>query len=176
MSLAAPDVSSAAPLESIMLKPASLRSTIEAALPDLARDPDRLLVFIDEGTVRCTAATSLSFEYGYTLRVVVTDYARHADTLIVPVLRWVATHQPELLANFDMQKTGIRFEADLLNKSSMDLSILLTLTERVVVSANPDAPGLLAEHVGEPPLDPYDYVESWELYIRHPDGTQEAVV
>ncbi len=159
-----------------MLKPDSLRATLEAALPDLARNPDRLLVFIDEGTVRCTAAESLSWEYGYTLRVVVTDYAQHADTLVLPVLRWVAKHQPELLSNPDRQKTGIRFEADLLNKSSMDLAILLTLTERVVVRDNPDAPGLLAHHVPEPPLDPYDYVESWSLTIRHPDGTHEAVV
>lgn len=158
-----------------MLKPASLRAALTAALPDLATHADRLLVFIDEGSVRCTAAESLSFEYGYTLRVVVTDYAQHADTVIVPLLRWVATHQPDLLANYDRHPDGITFEADLLSHGAMDLSIMLKLTERVVVGANKPGPGLIAHHVPEPPLDPYDYVETWALFIRHPDGTQEQV-
>ncbi len=157
-----------------MLKPASLRTAIEAALPELKRNPDRLLVFIDEGGIRCTSAASLSFEYTYTLNLVVTDYAQHADTLMVPVLAWVAKNQPELLANPERQRDGIRFEADLLNKQSMDLSIHITLTERVIVRTAPDG-GITAEHVGEPPLDPYDYVENWTLTIRHPDGRAEEV-
>ncbi len=157
-----------------MLKPASLRAAIEAALPELKRNPDRLLVFIDEGGIRCTSATSLSFEYDYTLNLVVTDYAQHADTLMVPVLTWVAKNQPELLANPERQRDGIRFEADLLNKQSMDLSIRIMLTERVIVRTAPDG-SITAEHVGEPPLDPYDYVENWTLTIRHPDGTAEEV-
>ena len=33
-----------------MIKPASLRAHLVAALPDLARDADRLLVFIDAGS------------------------------------------------------------------------------------------------------------------------------
>lgn len=146
-----------------MLKPASLRTAIEAALPDLKRNPDRLLVFIDEGTVRCTSAESLSFEYGYTLQLVVTDYADHADTIMVPLLGWLATHQPELLANPDRGRDGIRFEADLLNKVSMDLAIRIALTERVVVSALPGG-SYTATHVGEPPLDPWSgVVDTWTL-------------
>jgi len=157
-----------------MLKPASLRAAIEAALPDLRRNPDRLLVFIDEGGIRCTSAVSLSFEYAYTLTLVVTDYGEHADTLMVPILAWVARHQPELLANPDRQRDGIQFEADLLTKQTMDLSVRITLTERVIVRTAPDG-GITAEHVGEPPLDPYDYVENWTLTIRHPDGSAEEV-
>jgi hypothetical protein len=152
-----------------VIKPASLRAAIEAILPDVRANPDRLLVFIEDGSLRATAAASLSFEYAYTLNIVITDYAEHADTLIVPVLAWIAANQPELLANADRQPGGMRFEADLLNHSTMDLSLRLTLTERVIVAAQPDG-SYTATHIPEPPLDPYDYVETWSLTIRPPDG------
>lgn len=158
-----------------MIKPASLRAAVEAALPDLKRNPDRLLVFIDEGSIRCTNAVSLSFEYGYTLQLVVTDYAEHADTIMVPILAWVKDNQPELLANPERQRNGIRFEAELLSHQSMDLAVRIQITERVVVADLPDG-SRTATHVGEPPLDPYADVSSWTLTIRHPDGTQEDVV
>lgn len=156
-----------------MIKPESLRAAIEDALPELKKNPDRLLVFIDQGSLRCTAARSLSFEYGYTLQLIVTDYARHADTLMVPVLAWVARHQPELLANPD-RRDGIRFQADLINHKSMDLEVSIQLTERVVVTTHQDGT-YTAEHVPEPPLDLWEGVESWTLTIRHPDGTHDDV-
>lgn len=158
-----------------MIKPASLRAAVEAALPDLKRNPDRLLVFIDEGSIRSTSAHSLSFEYSYTLQLVVTDYAEHADTIMVPILAWVKDNQPELLANPERQRDGIRFEAELLSHQSMDLAVRIQITERVVVADLPDG-SRTATHVGEPPLDPYADVSSWTLTIRHPDGTQEPVV
>lgn len=148
-----------------MIKPASLRTAIEAALPDVRRDPDRLLVYIDEGSIRCTAAPSLSFEYAYTLHLVMLDYAAHTDTVMVPLLAWVARHQPELLANPDRQRDGVTFEADLLNRTSMDLAVRIQLTERVVVKAQPGG-GYTAEHVGEPPADPYEgVVDTWTLEL-----------
>lgn len=157
-----------------MIKPASLRAALEAALPDLKRNPDRLMVFVDEGSIRCTAAPSLSFEYTYTLQLVVTDYAEHADTIMVPVLAWIARHQPELMLNPDLGRDGMRFEADLLNHKSMDLAISLSLTERVVVADHTDG-SRTATHVPEPPLDPWESVESWSLTLRHPDGSEEEI-
>lgn len=157
-----------------MIKPASLRAAIEAALPALKRNPDRLLVFINEGSIRSTAAASLSFEYAYELQLVVTDYAEHADTLMVPILAWVARHQPDLLAHPERQREGLRFEADLLNHTTMDLSVRVQLTERVIVTDQTDG-GHLATHVGEPPLDPFEDVGHWTLTIRHPNGDAEEV-
>ena len=34
-----------------MLKPASLRAALECALPELAANPDRLILYIDEGRI-----------------------------------------------------------------------------------------------------------------------------
>ena len=57
-----------------MNKPNSLRAALTAALPEFARNPDRLHIFIEHGSIAVTAAKSLSFEYAYTLDIVVTDY------------------------------------------------------------------------------------------------------
>ncbi|MDQ8022183.1 MAG: phage tail protein [Moraxellaceae bacterium] len=143
-----------------MYKPNSLRSALEAADEDLKRNPDRMRVFIDEGSVRATAATSLSFEYGYILNVVVLDYARHADHLIAPTLAWLSVHQPEMLQNPDLMRDGFTFEADILNNKAVDLSLKLRLTERVAVSVGAGG-ALVCQHLDEPPVDPHAGV-SWE--------------
>ena len=44
-----------------MNKPSALRAHLLAAVPELHKNPDRLLVFIDNGTIRSTAAPGLSF-------------------------------------------------------------------------------------------------------------------
>lgn len=119
-----------------MNKPDSLRAHLLAAVPDLARNPDRLLVFIDNGKVRCTAATSLSFEYEYSLQLILTDFAGHPDTVMLPILGWLRVNQSELLANLDKSKEGLKFEVDVLDGSKVDMSISLPLTERVVVTLN----------------------------------------
>ena len=71
-----------------MIKPASLRAHLVAALPDLARDADRLLVFIDAGSLVSTFQPGLSFEYQYTLNLILTDYAGHPDSVMLPLLGW----------------------------------------------------------------------------------------
>ena len=119
-----------------MNKPDSLRAHLLAEVPDLARNPDRLLTFIDKGKVRCTAAPTLSFEYEYTLQLILTDFPGHPDTVMIPILGWVRVNQSELLANLDKSKDGLKFEADILDHSKVDLSISLPLTERVLVKLN----------------------------------------
>lgn len=69
-----------------MIKPASLRAHLVAVLPDLARDADRLLVFIDAGSLVSTFQPALSFEYKYTLNLILTDYAGHPDSVMLPLL------------------------------------------------------------------------------------------
>jgi len=132
-----------------MNKPESLREHLEAAVPQLRHNPDRLLIFIDQGKVRCTAAAGLSFEYNYKLQIILTDFAGHPDAVMLPLLAWVRTHQSELLANLDKSAEGIRFEADILDKSKVDMSITLPLTERVIVKRQDNGIYSLT-HAGEP--------------------------
>lgn len=132
-----------------MNKPASLRAHLVAALPDLAINPDQLLVFIDGGSVVSTYALGLSFEYRYTLNLILTDYAGHPDSLIVPLLEWLTVEQSELLANPD-RREQIAFEADIVANDKVDLSLKLPLTERVGVTPR-EGGGYDIEHFAEPP-------------------------
>ncbi|MCI3908852.1 phage tail protein [Pseudomonas viridiflava] len=138
-----------------MNKPESLRAHLLSHVPDLMQNPDRLLIFIDSGRVRCTAAASLSFEYGYQLQIILTDFAGHPDTLMLPLLQWVSLNQSELLANLEKSAEGITFEADMIDQSKVDLSITLPLTERVVVKQRAD--GTHSTHrPPEPQYNAYD--------------------
>jgi len=114
-------------------KPNSLREHLLTAVAGLKKNPDRLLIFIDTGSVRCTAATGLSFEYTYTLQVILTDFAGHPDSVFIPVLEWLRRQQPELLTNLERGKDAIAFEADILDGNKVDMSLSLPLTERVLV-------------------------------------------
>lgn len=132
-----------------MNKPESLRAHLLATVAELKHNPDRLLIFIDNGKVRCTAAASLSFEYSFDLQVLLTDFAGHPDSVMLPLLGWLSVHQSELLENLNKSAAGIQFEADILDNSKVDLSLILPLTERVVVGK--DAEGnTTIKHPDEP--------------------------
>ena len=148
-----------------MYKPASLRAFLTNANPELARDPDRLLVFIDEGSLNATFAPGLSFEYSYTLNLVLTDYAGHPDAIMVPLLIWLREHQSELLSNYE-NRGKIGFEADVLANDAVDLSIKLPLTERVGVHPRNPAPGHDIEHYPEPQLETVLQATHWQLYLK----------
>lgn len=147
-----------------MNKHESLRAHLLAAVPDLAQNPDRLMIFIDNGKIRSTAAFGLSFEYIYTLNLILTDYAGHPDAVAIPLLAWILVNQRELMENVDRSKDSIVFEADVLDNSKVDLSIKLPLTERVIVKRQDDGT-LQVRHPPEPVVDddPFD-LESLELW------------
>lgn len=116
-----------------MMKPNNLRAALTESLPELARNPEKLHIFVDEGRIVATGGKTLSFEYVYTLTTILTDYAGGADTVIVPVLAWLRVNQSELFFNPDRRETGFKFEVDILNHTTVDIAIKLALTERVTV-------------------------------------------
>ncbi len=61
----------------------------------------------------------------------VLDYAGDQDAVIVPIIAWIAEHQPELLQRQDSEPFG--FESEWLAQDKQDLSITIDLTERVAV-------------------------------------------
>ena len=132
-----------------MNKPESLREHLLATVAELKHNPDRLLLFIDAGSVRCTNAATLSWEYTYTLQLILTDYAGHPDMVMLPLLGWLSVHQSELLANQTNVAQGLQFEADIIDAKSVDLSIRLPLTERVVIGRD-DQGAVTITHPAEP--------------------------
>jgi hypothetical protein len=138
-----------------MNKANSLRAALTAAVPSLATDPDKLLVFIDAGNIIATGAASGSFDYAYTLNVMLLDFAGDADIVFAALVAWISRNESDLLTNDDMRKNGIAFEADQLTQTTVDLSIKIKLTESVVVGVDEQGAQTI-EHVAEP-------VPEWEV-------------
>ena len=150
-----------------MLKPNSLREHLSQAVPALRRDPDKLAVFLKDGKLVAAAGETLSFEYRYTLNLVLLDYAEHADAVMVPLLAWLRINQPEIAENPDLREKALRFEVEFLNTKTVDLSIEIELTERVLVRARDGAPGYDVKHVGEPAhVGETPVGERWEIFFE----------
>ena len=154
-----------------MYKPASLRRHLTAAVPEIARDPDKLSLLVKYGRVACAGSASLSFEYCYTLQLVVLDYAGAADAIVLPTLVWMRTHQPEYFDNPQQRDADFRFEAEYNNATTIDLLIVLQLTERVRVQpigSDATAPGRFQiDHLGEPPHPgKIETAERWSFWVK----------
>lgn len=128
-----------------MIKPDSLRQAIEQSVPELARDPDRLLMWIDKGRVRSHQTASFGFEYRYTLNLTVLDFATSPSAIMIAVIAWVRINQPDLLA---VKLDTLEFEADILDNGSIDLGLKLELTESVSVEQREDG-GFDLQHLAE---------------------------
>jgi hypothetical protein len=151
-------------------KPQNLRDHLLGAISELRHNPDRLLVFVDQGTVRSTAAAGLSFEYSYNLQLILTDFAGSPDAVVVPLLAWLLVNQSELLTNLELAKDSIKFEVDVLDNSKVDMAISLPLTERVLVKRQ-DNGQLLITYPGEPQYTEQLPAQSYQLYA---DGILQA--
>ena len=149
-----------------MYKPNSLRRHLTAAVPEPARDPDKLSILVRGGHVVCAGEASLSFEYRYTLQLVMLDYAGQADAITLPVLVWLRTHQPEHFDNPTWREKHFRFDVEYNDSRTIDLLIELELTERVLVQ--PTQPGRYqVDHVGEPERPgTLDSTQRWEFFLR----------
>ncbi|WP_294275764.1 phage tail protein [uncultured Sphingomonas sp.] len=127
-----------------MKKLDALRALLVRAVPALAADPSRLAIFVDRGRVGARTG-NLSFEYRYSVNLVLLDYAGDQDAVIVPIIAWIAEHQPELLQRQDSEPFG--FESEWLAQDKQDLSITIDLTERVAVQRV--AGGITTEHLAD---------------------------
>lgn len=115
-----------------MNKPQSLRHALNKSVPYVRENPDRLHLFVDNGSLVATAAASISWEYRYTLNVVVTDFTGDQNLLMAPILYWLRENQPDALQNPDEREKLFTFEVDILGNGACDLSLNLKLTERVL--------------------------------------------
>lgn len=146
-----------------MKKPAQLREVIEKAYPYLRNNPDRLQVFIDDGHIIATNATSLSYEYQYTLNIIITDFDKDMAIIIVPILAYLRINQNDIFENTTKRPDAIAFESDLINNNTQDLSLKIKLTERVKVEQTEK--GTEITYLPEP-VAANERLERLELYIK----------
>ncbi|MDT0501912.1 MULTISPECIES: phage tail protein [unclassified Halomonas] len=140
-----------------------LRKHLIAAVPALARDPDRLLTFVEEGSIEFHRGPNLSHEYAFAAQLVLTDFAEDLDTVMLPLLQWLAKYQPDVDPG-----EALTFEAEILSNDAVDLALRLRLSERVIARVDCDSGRIEAEHVTlrfERDTCP---AAQWQLYTREP--------
>ncbi|MXO64845.1 phage tail protein [Altericroceibacterium endophyticum] len=118
-----------------MNKPDSLRAAFTAVFGDLADNPDRFRLWIEEGHVRCHAADptqgeNLSYTLEYRLVVVFEAWRRSHLLIWIVLLDWLRIHQPDLLTP-KQSPEAIPFEADLISNEEADISFELMLSEPI---------------------------------------------
>ncbi|WP_286976813.1 phage tail protein [Pseudomonas sp.] len=144
----------------------SLRTHLLANVPELKYNQERLLIFVDQGRICATAAPGLSFEYSFTLNIILTDYTGSPDAVAVPLLAWVLVNQSELMTNLEKGKEAIQFEVDVIDENQVDMSLTLPLTERVIVKRLEDGT-LQITHPEEPQLEETFTLESLSIETPH---------
>ena len=150
-----------------MKKPNQLRKILEQSHQDFVKNPDRLQLYVDGGQVIATGAPSFSFEYRYTLNVIATDYAGDIAALIVPMIAYLHTNQPEIFENPQMRENAFKFQVDYNNNDTADISFEIKLTERVV--SKKDGDSVQIHYAKEPTLNEPNqvkvYLENWDNLI-----------
>jgi len=147
-----------------------LRQAIIDANPSLQRDPDQLLTFIEQGSIRFHVGEdvdNLSHQYTFTAQIVLLEFGGDVDAIIVPLLRWLSIYEPGLAPD-----DAVTFEAEVVKNNAVDLVLSVQLTERVVVYRN-DQGAYVVEHRDDPrALEDYG-PRNWQLIIQHnPNGRQ----
>lgn len=150
-----------------MKKPNQLRKILEQSHADFVKNPDRLQLYVDGGQIIATGAPSFSFEYRYTLNVIATDYAGDLAALIVPMIAYLRTNQPEVFENPQMRENAFKFQVDYNNNDTADISFEIKLTERVV--SKKDGDSVQIRYAKEPtwgePNRVKVYLEDWDHLI-----------
>lgn len=147
-----------------MKKPTELRAHLTQWVPDLAANPDKLHIFIERGAIATKLGAGLGYQYAYTVQIIITDFAEPADVLMVPLLVWLQTNQPDLLQDPVRRDKAIAFEAEIIDHKTIDIALTLDLTERVLVSAV--IGGYECTHLGEPQLPDLTGGHPWQVFLQ----------
>lgn len=148
-----------------MKKAIDLRQHLANWLPDLANNPEKLHVIIDKGSIATRRGKGLGFEYRYTVQVIITDFAEPTDAIIVPLLAWIETNQPDLIDAPDKRDSAISFEAEMVDHDKVDIAITIALSERVLVEST-ESGGYTCTHLGEPAMPDLGGPLGWSIYLK----------
>ncbi|WP_318592375.1 phage tail protein [Enterobacter asburiae] len=146
-----------------MHKLKSLRQALIDAIPQFNANPERLQMSVGGGNIDARQASSLSFEKRYALNVKVSGFTGDSEGFFVPVLAWLRENQPDIFTLDEGRKNGYTFAIVLNDDDTMDITISVQLTERILVSQEQGA--LHATYSPEPPL-PEPVTRPKALYVN----------
>lgn len=132
-----------------MQKPKSLRQAIENALPELAQNPEKLVMFVQQGSISSNKAT-LSHSKNYTLTLLITDFTGDLDVLETAIIHWLQTNQPDILGAGQVERDSFQFDVDILSHDSADVLYQLKLSERVVALRDEETAQIHITYAPEP--------------------------
>lgn len=136
-----------------MKKLTSLRDYLDSKISFLHKNPEKLYMFVENGRIISTIATTPSFEYEYTANIIIEGYKGDQNILIAVVNDWLVKHQHDISANPTKRYQDFKFEAVILDNETADISIDLNLTERVLAIDNEGK--WVVESISEP-ANPFD--------------------
>ena len=142
-----------------MKKIQSLRTALTAALPELQTDPDRLRLWVEDGSASSRQTQSLGFGFTYRANLLIEEASTDIALIALPIFIWLRVHQPELLRP---GAEGFSFEVDILDNRCADILIRLQLTENITVGTREEG-GWDVNYQDEP--DPLfdDGLPPWDL-------------
>lgn len=153
-----------------MIKLQHLRAHILASVPELARNPEQLHTFVNDGKIKFARGQNLSHQYTVDAQIIITDYSGSLDTVMVPLLQWLNSYQPDLDPD-----EAVQIEAEILNNTHWDLALTVRLTERVVAKVNCETGRIESEHrMPEYPIDACP-AKSWQLYVKGPSDAEHVL-
>ncbi len=135
-----------------MKKPDSLRRFLTEALPELARNPEDLSIYVTGGTLAFRMGGNLGFEQRYTLHLLLLNFRGDPGQLFLPLSLWLREHQPDLILNHETGVEAITFNVDIVDAGAVDVEMTFPLTEAVDVK--PDGSGGYAQTTRAEPLPP----------------------
>ncbi|MEY0594280.1 phage tail protein [Providencia manganoxydans] len=136
-----------------MKKLTSLREYLSNKIHFLKENPENLYLFVENGRVISTLANTPSYEYEYTVNIIIERFSGDQDILIAVINNWLREHQSDISANPDKRRQDFRFEAVILDNKTAHISIDLNLTERVLAK---DQDGKWVIASTSEPSNPFD--------------------
>lgn len=138
-----------------MQKLNSLRAALTKALPELARNPDALAIFVSDGTIAVRDGINLGFEMRYTATITLLDCRYAPAQIFLPITLWLREHQREVIQNHDTGTQSIRFTVEPVDTQAADIDIRLPLSEALDILPNEAGYGFsFREEVPLTDLDP----------------------
>jgi len=140
-----------------MSKADQLRDYLVTAFPELARNPENLLIYMTGGKLvsryPSNAAENLGFEYRAQLQLDVLGFSAEPAAFFLPLLLWLREHEPAALQNFETAENQLRFELDIVDGGTVDISMTLPMSEAVDVLKQPDGSYRMSLREEPPVLD-----------------------
>ena len=141
-----------------------LRAYLLARNPHLARNPEQLLTYVENGKISFHnggQTGNYSHKYFMPATVAVTDFRGSADSIIIPVLEWLSVREP----GHDPDET-LSFSTNIIDSSTIDLILNIKITERVIVTF--DGTTRTIKHVL--PAPPQQLGAPLEIHVNGPAG------